>query len=399
MSIFLKPLPLLSLFFFTYCLTNPNVFGNSRVRETPVIVIYNGGGEENGAAKYDEGEYRGGWELISENSGVSAMHMTIMPNSNKAIMFDAAGFGPSEISLLPGDCRRVFDERDETGEYYEVDCWAHAVEFDTGTAAIRPLKILTDTWCSSGGLSANGTFVQTGGSGGGGRSVRYLFGCNTCDWEEHPMSLSASRWFSTQHILPNGNFILVRGRRMFNYEYIPKGGGSNDVYFPLPFLQETIDLFENNLYPFVFLYTDGNILIFANNRSILLNSTTNKIVRELPILDGGDPNLKAIMAEIIICGGADPRAGKLVEKGIFVTALQDCGRIDITDPKSTWQKEMMPSPRTMGDLLILPTSDILIVNGAKEGIAGWNFAQDPNSTPLIYRPDNPTTQQPNGSQS
>ncbi|KAM1089103.1 hypothetical protein ACFX19_017130 [Malus domestica] len=66
MSIFLKPLPLLSLFFFTYCLTNPNVFGNSRVRETPVIVIYNGGGEENGADKYDEGEYievGGNWFL------------------------------------------------------------------------------------------------------------------------------------------------------------------------------------------------------------------------------------------------------------------------------------------------------------------------------------------------
>ncbi|XP_068323952.1 aldehyde oxidase GLOX1-like [Pyrus communis] len=46
----------------------------------------------------------------------------------------------------------------------------------------------------------------------------------------------------------------------------------------------------------------------------------------------------------------------------------------------------------MGDLLILPTGDILIVNGAKKGIAGWNFAQDPNPTPLLYRPDNPTTQ-------
>nr|XP_028949429.1 uncharacterized protein LOC103431319 isoform X3 [Malus domestica] len=63
-------------------------------------------------------------------------------------------------------------------------------------------QILTDTWCSSGGLSANGTLVQTGGWAVGGRSVRYLSGCNTCDWEEHPMSLSASRWFqiSNHHI-------------------------------------------------------------------------------------------------------------------------------------------------------------------------------------------------------
>lgn len=39
------------------------------------------------AIKYEK-EYRGGWELFSENSGVSAMHMIMMPNSNKAIMFD-----------------------------------------------------------------------------------------------------------------------------------------------------------------------------------------------------------------------------------------------------------------------------------------------------------------------
>ncbi|PQQ04020.1 WSC domain-containing protein-like [Prunus yedoensis var. nudiflora] len=402
MSILLKSLTLLSLLF-TYCLTQPSLFGISRVTKAPLIAIYNGG---------DDTEYRGGWELVSENAGVSAMHMTIMPSTNKAIMFDAAGFGPSGISFPPGDCRRVFDERDGNEDQFELDCWAHAVEFNIDTADIRPLKILTDTWSSCGGLSANGTLVQTGGWGDGGRSVRYLSGCKACDWEEHPMSLSASRWFSTQHILPNGGFIVIGGRRMFSYEYVPKVESSNQMYFLLPFLQETTDPVENNLYPFVFLSTDGNIFIFANNRSILLNPTTNKIIRELPVLDGGsrnypssgmaallpiklnvnDPNSNVIRAEILICGGADPRAGKLVEKGIFVTALQDCGRIDIANPKTTWQKEMMPTPRTMGDMLILPTGDILMINGAKKGTSGWNFAEDPNSTPLLYKPDNPETQ-------
>ncbi|KAM5565523.1 aldehyde oxidase GLOX1 [Rosa sericea] len=410
MSILLKSLAPLSLFFSFFF-----TFGNSRLPKIPLILFFNGGEYEyykavhnpNEAIKHEK-EYRGRWELVSENSGVSAMHMIIMPNSNKAIMFDAGGFGPSEISLPAGDCRRVLDSRQEV-EVYELDCWAHAVEFDIDTAAIRPLKILTDTWCSSGGLSANGTLVQTGGWDEGGRSVRYFNGCSSCDWEEYPISLSGLRWFSTQHILPNGDFIVVGGRRMFNYEYVPKAGSFNKISYALSLLQETSDPVENNLYPFVFLSTDGNLLIFANNRSILLNPTTNKVVRELPVLDGGsrnypasgmaallpiklnDPNPNVIRAEILVCGGADPRAGKFVEKGIYVTALQDCGRIDITNPKATWRKEMMPTPRIMGDMVILPTGDILMINGAKKGTAGLNFAEDPNVTPVIYKPDNPIT--------
>lgn len=143
MSILLKSLAPLSLFFFFFFFT----FGNSRLPKIPLILFFNGGEYEyykavhnpNEAIKHEK-EYRGRWELVSENSGVSAMHMIVMPNSNKAIMFDAAGFGPSEISLPAGDCRRVLDSRQEV-EVYELDCWAHAVEFDIDTAAIRPLKV------------------------------------------------------------------------------------------------------------------------------------------------------------------------------------------------------------------------------------------------------------------
>lgn len=141
MSILLKSITPPFLFFFFF----PS--GNSRILKLPLLLFFNGGEYEyykadhnpNEAIKYEK-EYRGGWELFSENSGVSAMHMIMMPNSNKAIMFDAAGFGPSEISLPAGDCRQVLDSRRED-EVYEVDCWAHAVEFDIDAAAIRPLKV------------------------------------------------------------------------------------------------------------------------------------------------------------------------------------------------------------------------------------------------------------------
>lgn len=98
-----------------------------------------------------------------------------------------------------------------------------------------------------------------------------------------------------------------------------------------------------------------------------------------------------IRAQVLICGGAEPEAATLVDKGVFVTVLQDCGRIEITDPHATWEKEFMPTPRIMGDMLVLPTGDILLINGAKRGIARWNYADDPNLTTVLYEPENPKT--------
>ncbi|KAF8400843.1 hypothetical protein HHK36_014146 [Tetracentron sinense] len=362
----------------------------------------NGGGRMAGRKADFETVYNGGWELVSASSGVSAMHLILFPN-NKAIMFDATIFGPSQVPLARGNCRLVPGSKKKN----DLDCWAHAVEYDIDTAAIRPLKVLTNTWCSSGGLSPDGTLVQTGGWNDGGQAVRYLSGCKTCDWKEYPTALSGKRWYSTQQILPDGSFILVGGRRMFNYEYVPKEGKSNPTNYNLPFLRETTDVVENNLYPFVHLSTDGNLFILANNRSILLSPITNKIIREFPILPGGSRNYpasgmsvllpiklhgvnaKVISAEVLVCGGAKPEAAKLAENNTFIPALQNCGRIQITNPKAVWKMEIMPTPRVMGDMLILPTGDVLMINGAKKGTSGWQFADDPNLTPVLYRPMKP----------
>lgn len=50
--------------------------------------------------------------------------------------------------------------------------------------------------------------------------------------------------------------------------------------------------------------------------------------------------------------------------------------------------ETMPTPRVMGDMLLLPTGkDVLIINGASSGTAGWELAQDPAYVPVMYRLD------------
>ncbi|XP_010924630.1 aldehyde oxidase GLOX1-like [Elaeis guineensis] len=344
-----------------------------------------------------ETKYAGEWKLVRENAGVSAMHLVIMKN-NKAIMFDTTVLGPSQIALPQGNCRV-----DPNSPVKALDCWAHAVEFDIDTAEVRPLKVLTDTWCSSGGFDAEGTLVQTGGYNDGGRAVRYLKPCAGCDWEEFTYDLSAQKWYSTQQILPNGSFVVVGGRREFNYEYVPPAGKANTVQDvrDLPFLRETTDVIENNLYPFVHLNTDGNLFIFANDRAILLDPKADTVIREYPSLPGGSRNYPAsgmsvllpldlrrtdVNPEVLICGGCPRDSFNLSAVKIFVPALTSCGRIAVNNPDAAWNMEEMPMPRTLGDMLLLPNAEVLIINGAAKGSAGWRQAKEPVLTPVLYRP-------------
>ncbi|KAF5742985.1 hypothetical protein HS088_TW09G01047 [Tripterygium wilfordii] len=370
---------------------------SSQIFHQEVLDSGAGGGDVDIAAGF-----KGEWKLDSDNSGVSAMHSILLPKINKVLMYDATIWRISKLPYPADHPCRIINKK--TGE---KDCYFHSVLYDIKTAEIRPLELNTDTWCSSGGLTVDGTLVSTGGFEGGARTLRYLRDCNTCDWEEYPTALASLRWYSTQATLPDGSFIVVGGRREFNYEYIPGHGQQhqNTKAYNFPFLRETTQMDENNLYPFVYLSTDGNLFIFANNRAVLLNPKSNQIVLRYPVLPGGSRNYPAnaasvllpiklhrnknrkIPAEVIICGGAKPEAyGEAERKHNFMPALKDCGRMRITDPKPVWKIEQMPSARVMGDMVILPTGDVLLLNGAKKGSSGWGLAKEPNLTPALYRP-------------
>ncbi|KAG6487296.1 hypothetical protein ZIOFF_055882 [Zingiber officinale] len=345
-----------------------------------------------------ETTFLGTWKLLRSSSGVSAMHMAIT-KENKAILFDATNYVPTQMPLPAGNCRPI-----PNNSAAPEDCWAHAVEYDFVNDLLRPLKVLTNTWCSSGGFAADGTLVQAGGFRDGGVAVRYLETCPTCDWVEYPTALSAPRWYATQQILPDGSFIVVGGRRQFSYEFIPARGQSNPSNYKLRFLVATTDDVENNLYPFLHLSSDGNLFIFANNRSILFDPRSNAILREFPPLPGGSRNYPAsaasallpirlrgssaaVQAEVIICGGAAHNAASVAaNRQIFLPAIATCSRLVITRPNAAWHTESMPTSRVMGDLLILPTADLLLLNGAKSGTSGWGWGEEPNLEPLIYRP-------------
>lgn len=343
----------------------------------------------------------GQWQQLQKNIGIVAMHMQLLHN-DRIVIFDRTDFGLSNLSLPNGKCRH--DPKETT---VKTDCTAHSVEYDVKSNTFRALFVQTDVWCSSGTVNPNGILIQTGGFNDGDRAVRIYNPCDDCDWQEFDGGLTARRWYATDHILPDGRQIIIGGRKQFNYEFYPKNHEVDKKVYNLPFLDETNDRGEeNNLYPFVFLNVDGNLFVFANNRAILLDYTKNAVVRTFPQVPGGEPrsypstgsgvllplkNLqsKALEAEVLICGGAPKGSFQLATKNKFLKALNTCARIKITDPNPKWVMETMPGSRVMSDMVMLPNGNVLIINGAGSGTAGWEFGRDPVLNPVLYKTDNP----------
>lgn len=341
----------------------------------------------------------GQWQLLQKSLGIVAMHMQLLHN-DRVVIFDRTDFGLSKLNLPNGRCRK-----DPTEQVVKNDCTAHSVEYDVASNTFRPLFVQTDVWCSSGSVTPDGTLVQTGGYNDGDRTVRIFKPCSTCDWQEVAGGLAARRWYATNHILPDGRQIIIGGRRQFNYEFYPKNGAANT--YGLSFLEQTNDAgAENNLYPFVFLNVDGNLFIFANNRAILFDYRSNKVVRTYPTIPGGDPrsypstgsavllplrNLQArnVEAEVLVCGGAPRGSFQKASTGQYIGALDTCGRIKITDPNPKWVMETMPEARVMSDMVMLPNGNVLIINGAAAGTAGWDSGRNPVLKPVLYKPNDP----------
>ncbi|GFP80041.1 galactose oxidase [Phtheirospermum japonicum] len=322
------------------------------------------------------------------------MHMQLLRN-NKVVIFDRTDFGSSNLTLPAGKCR--FND-----EAIAKDCSAHSLLYDVASNTYRPLMVETDVWCSSGAVNSDGTLIQTGGYHAGDRKIRVFTPCDDerCDWVELPHNLTVQRWYSSDQILPDGRVIIVGGRsNIHNNNKAGKMGGA----FYLPFLKETTDpKEENNLYPFLHLLPDGNLFVFANQRSVILDYKKNRILKEFPVIPGEKRTYPATGSsvmlplrltsadpppvEIMVCGGARGGAYLKASKGVYVAASRSCGRIRVTDRNPKWEMEDMLMGRVMPDMLLLPTGDVIILNGAGKGTAGWESAEDPVLNPLLYNP-------------
>ncbi|KAJ9538740.1 hypothetical protein OSB04_031473 [Centaurea solstitialis] len=350
--------------------------------------------------------------IDNPNVGVAAMQYQLMPN-NKAVWFDTTNLGPSALELGPkGNCPPNPDTNNEP------DCFAHAVTYDIESGTVVPVYIRTDPWCSSGHMLPNGDLMSTGGNKMGFKSIRILKKDDPAPtFVEKENALGANRWYPSNCVLEDGTAAVVGGRDAYSYDLVPPQIDGKVQTFDFPFLQQTTDppagqglYVENNLYPFIFLLPDGNVFIFANNRAVAFDPKTGKVVKEYPQLDGArnypasgmsalfplrlSPKFdQPVNVEIVVCGGNTKDAINQVDKRytqnrVFTPALADCNRIKPMADKPAWEKEQdMPTPRTMGDLLVLPNGQFLLINGAKKGCSGWEDGEDPNLTPTVYMPE------------
>ncbi|KAG2556040.1 aldehyde oxidase GLOX-like [Panicum virgatum] len=337
--------------------------------------------------------FPGEWQLLHASIGVSAMHMQVLPG-DFVLMFDRTDTGLSNISLAAmAPCAATADGG--------ADCTAHSVLLDLRSNVLHPYPLATNPWCSSGALLPNGTLLQTGGFSNGDRVAR-LFSPAT-GWVELPSFLAARRWYATDMILPDGRVIVLGGRRQFNFEFFPRDGAAPALTF-FPFLDETTELdAEDNLYPFLHLLPDGTVFVFANDRAVVFDPYNRAPLRRLPAVPGGVPRNypssgSSVLlplrpdapehAEVLVCGGAPRGAYHLaLRNATFVPADRTCARIAPTDRDPAWAIEEMPLARVMGDMVLLPTGDVLIVNGAAAGTAGWELGRGPVTRPVLYRPD------------
>jgi hypothetical protein len=160
------------------------------------------------------------------------------------------------------------------------------------------------------------------------------------------------------------------------------------------------DAQNDNLYPYVHLLPNNQLFIFANQDSILYDWKTNTVAANLPTLTGGPRNYPSAGSsvllplsgfngwtapEILVCGGAT--YGAFLNPGAAIPATQSCGRIAPLDANPGWALENMPMRRNMGDMLLLPDRNVLILNGAANGAQGWGNAQNPVTTPVLYNPN------------
>jgi hypothetical protein len=224
------------------------------------------------------------------------------------------------------------------------------------------------------------------------------------DWQEdlNNAALQRPRWYPTAVMLSNGSILIVggtdtnSGNAQPNLEVLPRiPGGDTTVY-----LQWLADTHPFNLYPFLFVLPSGNVFTVYYNQARILDKNNFGTVSVMPMVPGpaagnfdggrtypysGAGLIMPIKAPytapmtVVICGGAT--TGQV--------GLDTCVSISPEVGNPQWTVEKMPTGRVLTCMAPLADGTFLIINGAKQGVAGFASASDPNLTPVLYNPSLP----------
>lgn len=292
---------------------------------------------------------------------------------------------------------------------YELD----VSQINNPAQAWRPMHVKSDVFCSAGLTLPDraGRQINIGGwSGQSTYGIRLywpdgspgVWGKN--DWQENynELALQTGRWYPSAMIMANGSILVVGGENgsngppVPNLELLPKAGG----LVQCDFLAQTDPY---SLYPFLAVLPSGGIFIAYYNQARILDEVTLGTKQTLPRIPSGvsDPlggrtypleGTAVLMPQrapyndpltIMICGGSTP--GPAI-------AIDNCVSIRPDVANDPWVIERMPSQRVMTCMTALPDGTYLILNGAKQGVAGFGLATLPNTGAVLYDPSKPINQ-------
>ncbi|KAF5342875.1 hypothetical protein D9758_016091 [Tetrapyrgos nigripes] len=311
---------------------------------------------------------------------------------------------------------------------------AWASELNLNSNKVRPLNPLSNTWCATGSFLGNGTLVSSGGNPivlntgrNGIQAIRLFTPCTdgSCDIFEDPnnLHLTSNRWYPSSVRIDDGSVLIYGGSTVGGfqngaaqnnptYEFFPPKNinGFNGERIPSQFLKDTLNA---NHFPIMMLLPDGNIFVAANQQAMLLNWKTNTETR-LPNIPNGvrisSPySAGAVLLplkpdnnytpEVMICGGST--VSDQVDPSTLSSqtpASDQCSRMVLNEAgiNAGWSVETMPQARIIPELILLPDGRVLIINGAKTGVAGYgnvgdqvgsSNADNPAFSPVLYDPN------------
>ena len=367
-----------------------------------------------------------GWTLAQAGStGVNAMQLAVISDSH-ALIVDKVEHNPLVINGHP----------------------AWGALYNLRTHSVKPLSMQSNSFCAGGSFLGNGTMLNVGGNPvvedftnatdfgdvNGIQAVRLFHPCDSedvggCDIFDDPsqIRLASPRWYNTVVRISDGSAMILGGSTQGGWinnvtvnnptieYYPPKSILDMGVPIHSPFLASTLN---SNLFPVAFSISNGYVFVAANNDAMLYDWQSNYEHRLPPIPNGvrvtypmsGTALLLPLSPEteytpeILVCGGStidDTRPSWEISSQEPASA--QCSRIVLTEEGIArgWGVEYMPQARIMPDAVLLPTGQVVIVNGAETGIAGYGNVQSqvgysnadrPTLTPVLYDPQAPVGQ-------
>ncbi|KIJ64068.1 copper radical oxidase [Hydnomerulius pinastri MD-312] len=319
-----------------------------------------------------------------------------------------------------------------------------------GNGAIGPGGNIGSVKNSAGSGAYDATYQDYDGT----KSIRILNPCTSsddmsspqCQWFDNAsvLSMQKQRWYSAAEALGDGTIALIGGfvnggyinRNTPNTDPEYEGGAAEPTYEfypsrgPATVMQFMIQTSGLNSYAHTYLMPSGKMLIQANISTIIWDPDTNN---ETPL-----PGMPGNVARVYPASGAVAML-PLTPANNWTPTVLFCGGSDMPDeywgnysypnyntwtyPASADCQRLTPEPqdgstpayeqdddmldgRTMGQFIALPDGTMLVINGGRNGTAGYaqatgqtasfdlmpygeSLAAGPVGTPAIYNPNMP----------